>query len=189
MNDRILSFRELIRVNESDTTAVAANDEIIGKIISALFREGAGAATYVQDEFGILGSLFNAELTKPNKEADYYAEGAFGHRVWDNVRRGSSGTNEGIIQRNVFVMINSYLKYLYPKKESMVRAYGGEGKRYPNLSVSSFDSVQSLLTGLGLSGDAVFGKYWKNHNEYSYEPGVLVRARGLDDSSAQGSTY
>lgn len=183
MNGRILSFREFIRVNESNTTTVEANDEIIGKILDSLFREGGKSSTYVQQEFSVLGSLLNAELTNPDKSADYHVAGAFGSQVHRLLRQNEIGIeispvklSEGAIQRNVFIILNSYLKYLYPKKASMVRMYGGEGRTYPNLTESSFDNLQRLLTDMGLSGDAVFGQYWKNYSDYEYKPGKLTRS-------------
>jgi hypothetical protein len=188
MSGRILSFKEFIRVNESDTTTVGANDEIIGKMFDTLFREGANAATYIQSEFSVLGSLLNAEVTNPDKDADYYGAGAFGSQVRLLLRQNEIGrelspvkVNNVIIQHNLFVMLNSYLKYIYSKKASMVNVYGGEGKTYPNLTERSFDSLQRLLTDMGLTGDGVFGQYWKNYSTLDYVPGVLARQRSGEE--------
>jgi hypothetical protein len=52
----------------------------------------------------------------------------------------------------------------------MINTYGGEGKRYPKLNVSSFDNVKKLLEDMDLDGDQVFGKHWKNYSEYKYNP-------------------
>jgi|688.fasta_scaffold04439_53 hypothetical protein len=182
MSNRILSFKEFVRVNESDndpgTKTVGVNDEIMEKMVDTLFREGGNSSPFMQDEFNILATLFNTEITNPREDFTEYANGStFDHSVWSTVypkvyaigaKSNPVNLAAAEVEKKTFIMLNNYLYYKYPKKTVMINTYGGEGKLYPKLNSNSFDNLARLLRDMGLTGDAVFGKYWKNYSDYKY---------------------